>query len=141
MAEFAEWPVGLPNPLVDGAGLQPMDNVVRSQMDAGTPKVRRRFTNVGYDVNYALALNRAQVQILDDFVEITLKDVMPFKWHDFRRPITEDNVAVYRFKRRPRYAPRTNGNRWQAELELELLTPIQASFLLNIEDDDGYLGT
>ncbi|WP_396616803.1 hypothetical protein ACHZ97_04295 [Lysobacter soli] len=84
---------------------QPWENSVRTQMDAGAAKVRRRFTAVGDDVALAVPLRLDQVDVLEAFVVGTLKDVLPFDWKDFRRPNTVGNAATYRFRKRPTYAP------------------------------------
>jgi hypothetical protein len=62
-------------------------------------------------------LNQAQVAILDQFVRVTLKDVLPFNWKDFRT----NAPRQYRFKSRPVLAKVEAVGYWQASLELELL--------------------
>lgn len=112
------WPGGLPTPHVDGAQFKPWDNAVRTQMDAGAAKVRRRFTAVGEDVTLVIWLeDDEQAELLRAFARDTLKDVLAFDWVDFRNP---PQTATYRFKRRPAPEPIGNGQ-WQATLELELL--------------------
>lgn len=128
------WPSSLPRPQVDGCTYTPQDNQIRTEMRAGVPKARRATTARPVDVAFQLVLNRAQVQTLDDFVGITLADVLPFQWMDFRRPDGPTNVAVYRFKRRPRYTPRPSGMRWVATLELEALSLPDGVFPLSNED-------
>ncbi|CAN7332537.1 hypothetical protein LJR143_001684 [Pseudoxanthomonas sp. LjRoot143] len=127
------WPSSLPRPQVDGCTYTPQDNQIRTEMRAGVPKVRRATTARPVDVTFQLVLTQAQVQTLDDFVAITLSDVLPFQWMDFRRPDGEENVAVYRFTRRPRYAPRRSGMYWTATIDLELMTTLQGTYLLDIE--------
>lgn len=80
------WPASLPVPLVDGASYTPQENSVRTQMAAGTAKVRRRFTGVVEQVSFTLRVNATQVGTLDTFVVVTLKDVLTFNWRNFRRP-------------------------------------------------------
>jgi hypothetical protein len=127
------WPVSLPRPQVEGCAYTPQDNQIRTEMRAGVPKARRATTARPVNVTFQLVLTQAQVQTLDDFVAITLSDVLPFQWMDFRKPDGEENVAVYRFIRRPHYTPRRSGMRWNATVELELLTTMQGAFLLDIE--------
>lgn len=115
----ATWPASLPSPLIGSGEWKPWSNVIRTQMDAGTPKLRRRYTAVGADVTFSLVLNRTQVAALETFVATTLKDVLPFTWKDWRLPSTP--AAVYRFKSRPSYAPTERPDVWTATLELEKL--------------------
>ena len=39
---MAAWPTTLPAPLVAGYGIQPNDQTVRTDMESGSPRVRRR---------------------------------------------------------------------------------------------------
>lgn len=125
------WPTSLPVPLVEGISYTPGQNVIRSQMDAGVAKMRRRFTAVPETLTFNLVLIEAQVQVLQDFVEITLADVLPFDWIDFRKPT--GTGVTYRFTKRPGFTPRSAaGNRWVAAIELEQLTTSQGTYLLDV---------
>ena len=129
----AEWPASLPVPLVEGVSYSSQDNIIRSQMDAGVAKIRRRYTAVPEDVSFQLLLTLAQLQTLVDFHDITLKGVLPFDWIEFRKPEADwGTLVTYRFKSRPTFAP-VHGALWRATLELELLTNFQGTFLLDIE--------
>jgi hypothetical protein len=96
----ATWPSTLPGPIVDSIDYKPWKNVINTPMDVGN-KSRRRFTAVGQDVTMQVPLLLTQVQTLDDFVALTLKDVLPFDWVDFRKPL--GTTATYKFKSRPQY--------------------------------------
>ena len=127
------WPSSLPVPLVEGVSYTSQDNIIRSQMDAGVAKIRRRFTAVPEDVSFQLLLTLAQIQTLVDFHDITLKGVLPFDWIEFRKPEADwGTLVTYRFKSRPTFVP-VHGKLWRATLELELLTNFQGTFLLDIE--------
>ena len=126
------WPTSLGDPLV-GVRYTPIEGgTIRTQMDAGIAKVRRRWTDVPCDVSMRLLCNRSQVQTLDDFVAITLSDVLPFQWRDWRKPAGAENVVVYRFKRRPSYEDAGAPGLWYATLDLEMLTTFQGTFLLDV---------
>lgn len=117
---MADYPDTLPSPAVGSGAVEPWNNTIRTQMDAGTPKMRRRYTAVGANVTYALVgLTREQVQTLEGFVADTLKDVLPFNWKDWRKVGTP--AAVYRFRSRPKYSDMGRGDMWRAELDLEIL--------------------
>ena len=135
MAE--SWPSSLPFPQTAGFSMPEVDNSIRTEMAAGAAKYRRRFSATVRPVTLTLVVNRAQVQILDDFVEVTLKDVRLFQMPDFRKPYDEDNVATYRFTRRPGYTPRGNGVHWNATLSLEMLSVPVAAFALTDESEDS----
>lgn len=124
------FPESLGCPLT-GASYAPVDITIRTQMDAGPAKVRRRYTAGPADVTLRLLCDRAQVQTLDDFVAITLSTTLPFTWRDWRKPAGAENVAVYRFKRHPTYED-AGPALWYASLELELLTTFQGTFLLDV---------
>ncbi len=116
---MADWPSTLPSPLADSIEWKPHNNQIRTQMDAGLAKVRRRFTAVGADATFRVLLTRAQVETLETFVTTTLKDVLPFNWKDWRLPTPP--VAAYRFRSRPSYAPAGRPDLWIATLDLEKL--------------------
>lgn len=132
--------MGLPSPVVEACSYAPQQNSIRTQMDAGAAKMRRRFTRVPEDVTFSLMLTRPQVFILTDFIEATLKDVLPFDWIEFRHP--GKSPATYRFKSRPKMTPVTP-TLWRVELELELLSaarprfPIANESRLLIDTGDG----
>ena len=46
MSAKLTWPDILPKPTFDGYGLEPMDAVLRTEMEAGPARQRRRFTHV-----------------------------------------------------------------------------------------------
>jgi len=103
---------------MEAVSYKPWDNAVRSQMDAGTPKARRRFTAVGEDVRLAIVVNKAQADALDAFYSVTLKVVLPFTWKHFRK--AGYPACDYRFKAPPQYVP-LGFDLWRADLELERL--------------------
>lgn len=129
---MAEWPNSLPIPLVENVSYTPGENVISSQMDAGAAKRRRRFTAVPESVTFRLLIDPAQLQTLQEFVAITLADVLPFDWREFRKPNDLTTAAQYRFRSRPVYSYVGPGL-WYADLDLELLTTFQGTFLLDVD--------
>jgi len=112
------WPTTLPAPQADtSTAYDAAENVVRTPMEAGVAKQRRRFTAVAVPFKCTLKLTKAQTATLDDFVVTTLQDVLPFDWVDFRTGLT----ATYRFTgKRPTYSYiQGQVDRWLATLELE----------------------
>lgn len=122
MAEL--WPASLPQvPVGEGVSYTSWENSIRTQMEAGTNKLRRRFTAVGDDVMLALICTREQADALQVFYADTLKTVLPFTWRHFGK--TGWPQTDYRFKSPPKFMP-AGGIMWRAELELERLP---ASFI------------
>ena len=91
--------------------------VVRTKMDAGPAKLRRRFTAGVRTLELPLVLSDAQVQALDTFfVTDTAGGSLRF---DYAHPRT-GAVIKCRFVAPPKYdliAP----SRWRATLQLEVL--------------------
>jgi len=65
---MTSWPGSLPQkPLLDGNSEVPPKTTVRTQMDAGPAKVRRRFTAGTRDFNAEFIMSKSQVATFDDF--------------------------------------------------------------------------
>lgn len=117
----ATWPSTLPNPQADNVSYADVDNALRTQMDAGVDKVRRRYTAVAVPCSVTLQLTEAQVDTLDNFEQTTLGGVLPFDWLDFRKP-SLTVAATYRFKKRPKYSTIPNSvDKVLATLQLEMM--------------------
>ena len=102
----ALWPASLPQRFLQDPGTSenPPDVVVETQMDAGPPKARRRFTAGFRLVGGSLALTHAQRATLDTFYMDTLEGgALTFDWI---HPITSA-PATFRFM------PQPNGLRYR----------------------------
>jgi len=112
------WPETLPDhPLKDELSEEPPDVLLRTGMDAGPAKVRRRFTAGVRPFAVKLRLTADQAADLDEFYVTTLQGgALRFDWV---HPRTGD-AAEFRFASRPKYAP-GNGNSWSAAFGLELM--------------------
>ncbi len=110
------WPAALPVPTDQNPQYQPLvEPVQTSSMETGAPKRRRRFTAVPETFSCSLLLTQAQCTALDQFVQNTLSDVLPFDWKHFR----SGQPATYVFASRPKYVLAAAGaNLWTASLEL-----------------------
>jgi hypothetical protein len=125
------FPTSLPGPVIDTIGYKPaFDNVIRSQMDGGMRK-RRRCTKVPEVLTCTLALTSAQLQILLDFYEITLKQVRAFDWKDWRKPNDPQALATFTFRAYPAHAP-WGDDHWLVGLELDQLTTFQGTYLTDL---------
>lgn len=115
---MATWPLTLPqSPLLEGYRETPHDSTIRSPMDVGPSKFRRRSTVEGADIATAFVLTSSQVADLDTFYDSTLsRGVDAFDWTDPRLGTSES----YRFTARPSYALLAP-DLWRVEIQLERL--------------------
>jgi hypothetical protein len=92
-----------------------VEPVIVTNMETGAPKRRRRFTAVPEKLTCTLVLDADQIATLKNFVAVTLADVLPFDWIDFR----SSDLATYQFAKRPSYAfMESTVDRWSVALEL-----------------------
>lgn len=109
------WPSGL-CPLINTFKESPPDNAIRTEMDRGPAKMRRRTTANVRPVAFSMFLKPAQVQTLDDFyMNDTFSGVEPF---DFQHPRTKQYVKA-RFTAMPQYTNRSTG--YDVSIALEIL--------------------
>jgi hypothetical protein len=89
------WPDTLPTGLLaDGFSKQPQSNVIRTAMDAGPKKTRRRYTarTVKYSGRQVFSLD--ELEIFEQFYHTALADgVLRFNFND---PVTGE-TAEFRF--------------------------------------------
>lgn len=113
------WPASLPQRvLAQGYAETFPKTAVRTQMDAGPDKVRRRFTAAVRDFEVSLRLTPAQAATLESFFDSTTAGgALAFDW---THPRTGDAVS-FRFKGAPRLTAVARGQRYQAALSLEIL--------------------
>lgn len=118
------WPSDLPQtPYSDENGQSPMyaptDNTIRTSVDVGPPKLRRRYTAVVEPCTLNFQMNEAEIAILKTFVQDTLQDVLPFTWIDFRT----GGAATYRFDKGWASVSHQwdSGDVWDVTITLELL--------------------
>lgn len=63
------WPSALPLPTIDSYGLQPRPSRIRSDMDQGAARQRRRFTMAMTDVPVGFVLTRNQLMIFEGWLD------------------------------------------------------------------------
>jgi len=64
------WPTSLPLPEQAGYSEQQANNILRTQMDAGAPKQRRRYTAVYTTVKFQMTLTSVQTSTLMSFYNL-----------------------------------------------------------------------
>jgi len=124
----AVWPISLPQaPITRALEVSPPDLLVRSSMDVGPAKVRRRAT-VGVTVfAIEMAMTATQLATFETFWRDTvLGGALTF---DFKNPQTGAAAAEMRFADTPSWspkAPRTGSEYWSVRFRLELLPSADA---------------
>lgn len=112
---MAAWPGTLPDFFqVDGYTEEGANNLIRSNMDVGPAKVRRRTTANIRSVTGRMWITAAQYTILRDYFEVTQAyGSLTFTMDDAR-----GTNRTWRFVKPPRYTP--NGPlEWIVQLTLE----------------------
>lgn len=114
---MATFPASLPNPLINGRKEAPPNLIIRTEMDQGPAKVRKRFTAGVRPLSVSFVLTEAQVSTLDTFfVTTTNGGADAFTMED---PRTDTNES-FRFTEPPSYTP-ISYNAYDVKLELEQL--------------------
>lgn len=110
------WPSTL-KPLKGSVQETPPENAIRSDMDVGPAKVRRRTTANIRPLTFSMRLTGAQTATLDTFYNTdTFSGVEPF---DFKHPRTGSTVTA-RFVSPPSYQD-VDGVMWDVNIDLEIL--------------------
>ena len=112
------WPESLPqSPLLDGWQETLPDNTLRTEMEQGPAKLRRRSTAASGRMNLQFLLSAADCTLLDMFYSDTLAGgVSAFQMPHPRRSV----MIACRFTAPPEYAA-VNGGYCRARLSLEVL--------------------
>ncbi len=114
------WPVTLPQRLSSDASVQDDESRAMTDMDAGPPSVRNRFTAITQTVKGSMILTGAQLVTFNTFFRTTLAHgSLSFTWI---HPFTEE-AAVFRFKTKPQWQcikpdPDVNSREYQASFDL-----------------------
>jgi len=111
------WPETLPDRLLaQGFSKQPQNNVLRTAMDAGPNKARRRYTARAVTVSGRQVFDKAQLEHFEQFYHLVLADgVLRFTFAD---PLTLEK-AQFRFT--GDYVVTEIGGLFEVALELERL--------------------
>ena len=114
---MAQWPLTLPAPSLNSLSEKPPDNAIRSSMEKGPAKVRRRTTANVRPIGFTLNLTPTQLETLDQFYnEETYSGIDAF---DYVHPRT-GAACQARFTQPPQYAER-EGVLYSVSVALEVL--------------------
>jgi len=115
---MATWPATLPPPAVNTFKERPPKNVIRSTMDKGPDKTRRRTTANVRPIGFTLKLTPEQVETLDNFfVLTTFSGADEF---DYTHPRTGE-ACTARFVEEPDYSDVDGGIIYNVPISLEIL--------------------
>lgn len=111
------WPVTLPAPALNSLRETPPNNTIRTNMDKGPDKVRRRTTANVRPISFTLKLTPAQVATLDTFYDnTTFSGADEF---DYTHPRTGAAVTA-RFVSPPEYSE-SEGVIYNCSISLEIM--------------------
>lgn len=112
----------LPQRLSGETSVQDDESRAITDMDAGPPSVRNRFTAITQTVKGSMVLTGSQLATFNTFFRSSLKHgSLSFSWI---HPFSEEAVEI-RFKKKPEWqcvkpAPAVNDRMYQATFELEV---------------------
>lgn len=113
---MAVWPTQF-RPLINSIQESPPDNSIRSQMDKGPSKIRRRTTANVRPMAFRLLIAKADVETFDDFYTTdTLSGADSFT---FTHPRTGQSVEAV-FVSPPSYQEK-EGNHYEVSVSIEIL--------------------
>jgi len=114
---MASWPVDLPAPLINTIVETPPENTIRTQMEVGPAKVRRRTTANVRPLRFSITCTPTQAAALDTFYTATTSGGADE--FDYSHPRTGDSVSA-RFTQAPTYSD-VNGQAYRIDIALEIM--------------------
>lgn len=135
------WPDTLPLPTVEGYGIQPGDAILRTEMEAGPARQRRRFTQVPSRVSVRWIMRRDQFALFEAWYRWQAKE--GGAWFEIELLgglglLTQEARFTRQFQ-----AQLLGGTLWEIRSELEIRErPVLDEGLLNLllsEDAQGII--
>lgn len=135
------WPETLPLPTVEGYGIQPDDAILRTEMEAGPARQRRRFTQVPSRVSVRWIMRRDQFALFEAWYRWQAKE--GGAWFEIELLgglglLTQEARFTRQFQ-----AQLLGGTLWEIRSELEIRErPVLDEGLLNLllsEDAQGII--
>ena len=117
------WPSNLPlNPLLAGYAESIPSNVLRTQMDAGPAKTRRRSAAKPWSMSVSFSCTNEQAVTLSEFVQDTIKGgALRFEWTHPRTGANIECRIVPEGEKIVSLEPMGCGNYWLASMTMEVL--------------------
>ena len=113
----ATYPASLPQKHFKGVTENRQVATIRSEMDTGSPKVRKLFTAAVRNIDIPMVFIAAQRATFDTFFITTLNEGSgTFTWVD---PVDDSTNITYRFKSPPKMTK--EGGEWRCTFNLEVI--------------------
>lgn len=141
---MADWPTYLPAPLRNGFEINPEDPILRTQMDAGPDRVRRRFTAIPSRLPVSWKFTEAQLALFEAWHKLSMLDGSA--WFTVNLPNGLGVSALdARFTKPPKKAL-LSGKNWNVSAELEVrelpvMTQAYFDVALSYDPDDIVYGS
>jgi hypothetical protein len=115
----AVWPPGVSDGFEVQGFTETLPNaMLRTQMDAGPAKQRRRFSAAVTPIAGSIMVPAAQAALFEAFFRDTLAlGALPFEWTHPRTGA----LRTWRFTEPPQLTPQASGTWWRIAMKLELL--------------------
>lgn len=111
------WPASLPQKPFRGLTEVRQPAALRTIMDAGAAKTRKRFTAAVRNIDIPMVFTKAQRATFDTFFITTLSEgALEFDWED---PVDESTTISFRFRNPPKMTKAAG--EWKTILNLEVL--------------------
>ncbi len=112
-----QWPISLQQRQYTGVTEQRQDASLRTKMESGASKKRKRFTAAIRSITVPFVFTQSDKVTFDSFYISTLKEgSLTFEWVD---PVDDSTTVTYRFVKPPLMTKK--GGEWKGVLALEVL--------------------
>lgn len=115
---MATWPTYLPAPLRAGYEINPEDPILRTQMDAGPDRVRRRYTAIPSRIPVSWRLTEAQLALFEAWHKYEALDGAAWFTVSLVNGLGFQSMEA-RFAKPPKKAL-LSGTNWEVSAELEV---------------------
>lgn len=118
---MATWPATLPKPLIDGYVLKPVDPTVRTDMESGAARTRRRTSARNDKLSAKWIFTDAQMAIFRTWFDNAAECAGGASW--FTVTLARGTTGLVSLEARfvgPFQAPVLSGLNWNVSAELEL---------------------
>lgn len=131
---MASWPTYLPAPQRRGYEINPGDPTLRTQMDAGPDRVRRRFTAIPSRIGVGWCFSEAQLALFEAWHKYKIADGSA--WFTVNLVNGQGSQSVEARFAKPPKKVLLGGSNWDVGAELEVRTmPVMTEAYLDVALD------